>query len=222
MAEASEAQGTPEAGETQADDPYGPVADRVSQLVNDRIGAFEENILGRLPSNEEPEPEPDDPWAGLLGDPDPEPEPAGLDPQMLQQAVTQAIEQGIEQRLGPIHSTLDQLRSSHDLGLLYEQHPDLKDPEVKQATGQAVQEMAAKLEQRYGPEAGQLFANDPDFIALVHRARVGSQNAAAEVAATGDATQLEGGGGASPGGLEQPNIVQQVMDARRSLPKGFR
>lgn len=220
MAEASEAQGAPEAGETPEVD-YSPVVDRVGQLVNDRLGQFQQDILSRLPSNEEPEPEPDDPWAGLLGEPDPEPEPAGLDPQALQHAVQQAIEQGIEQRLGPVYEQIDTLRTTHDLGLLYEQHPDLKDPEVRKATGEAVQQLAAGIEQRYGAEVAQALANDPDIIATVHRSLAGAQNAAAEVAATGGAAQLEGGGGASPN-VEQPNIVQQVMDARRSLPKGFR
>lgn len=217
MSEAAEADATPEAGDAQAVD-FSPVNDRVNQLATDlngRLDAFE-----ALLRPDEPDPEPDDPWAALLGD-DEEPEPQGpqYDPQQLQQIVNQAIEQGIEQRIGPLHEQLTQMQTQQDLKGLLEQYPDLQDQQVRAETGQEALQLAEEI---LGPEHAHLLTNNARFIAKVHEARAGRGRAAGEVPASGDTTQLEGGGGAAPGGVEQPNIVQQVVAARRSLPKGFR
>jgi hypothetical protein len=216
MSEAAEAQGT-EAAESPAVD-TSAITDRVEQLAS-QFGTMQQLIESRLPEPSQPEPEEDpDPWAALLGEEDPEPQGPEFDPRQLQQIVNQAIEQGIEQRVGPLQDQLSQLTTQQNLDGLYQKYPDLKDPETRQATGQAARELAERI---VGPEHASVLTNSPEFIANVHEARVGRQHAAGEVPATGDTTQLEGGGGAAPGTGEQPNIVQQVMQARRSLPKGF-
>jgi hypothetical protein len=217
MSEAAEAQGTETAEETPAVD-TSAITDRVEQLAS-QFGTMQQLIESRLPEPSQPEPEEDpDPWAALLGEEDPEPQGPEFDPRQLQQIVNQAIEQGIEQRVGPLQDQLSQLTTQQNLDGLYQKYPDLKDPETRQATGQAARELAERI---VGPEHASVLTNSPEFIANVHEARVGRQHAAGEVPATGDTTQLEGGGGAAPGTGEQPNIVQQVMQARRSLPKGF-
>jgi hypothetical protein len=216
MSEAAEAQGT-EAAESPAVD-TSAITDRVEQLAS-QFGTMQQLIESRLPEPSQPEPEEDpDPWAALLGEEDPEPQGPEFDPRQLQQIVNQAIEQGIEQRVGPLQDQLSQLTTQQNLDGLYQKYPDLKDPETRQATGQAARELAERI---VGPEHASVLTNSPEFIANVHEALVGRQHAAGEVPATGDTTQLEGGGGAAPGTGEQPNIVQQVMQARRSLPKGF-
>jgi hypothetical protein len=217
MSEAAEAQGTETAEETPAVD-TSAITDRVEQLAS-QFGTKQQLIESRLPEPSQPEPEEDpDPWAALLGEEDPEPQGPEFDPRQLQQIVNQAIEQGIEQRVGPLQDQLSQLTTQQNLDGLYQKYPDLKDPETRQATGQAARELAERI---VGPEHASVLTNSPEFIANVHEALAGRQHAAGEVPATGDTTQLEGGGGAAPGTGEQPNIVQQVMQARRSLPKGF-
>lgn len=215
MSEAAEAQGTPEAGETEGVD-TSAISDRVDQLAG-QFGQFQQLIESRLPEPSAPEPEEEpDVWAPFFSDEETEPEPQGpaFDPAALQQAVEAAI----AQRLGPVQDQLTQLRTNHDLNALYERYPDLKEPETRQRTGQAARELAESI---VGPEHASVLTNSPEFIANVHEALVGRERAAGEVPATGDTTQLEGGGGAAPGSVEQPNIVQQVMQARRGLPKGF-
>jgi hypothetical protein len=217
MSEAAEAQGTETAEETPAVD-TSAITDRVEQLAS-QFGTMQQLIESRLPEPSQPEPEEDlGPWAALLGEEEPEPQGPEFDPRQLQQIVNQAIEQGIEQRVGPLQDQLSQLTTQQNLDGLYQKYPDLKDPETRQATGQAARELAERI---VGPEHASVLTNSPEFIANVHEALVGRQHAAGEVPATGDTTQLEGGGGAAPGTGEQPNIVQQVMQARRSLPKGF-
>jgi hypothetical protein len=218
MSEAAEAQGSTEAAEETPGVDTSAITDRVEQLAS-QFGTMQQLIESRLPEPSQPEPEEDpDPWAALLGEEDPEPQGPEFDPRQLQQIVNQAIEQGIEQRVGPLQDQLSQLTTQQNLDGLYQKYPDLKDPETRQATGQAARELAERI---VGPEHASVLTNSPEFIANVHEALVGRQHAAGEVPATGDTTQLEGGGGAAPGTGEQPNIVQQVMQARRSLPKGF-
>jgi hypothetical protein len=217
MSEAAEAQGTETAEETPAVD-TSAITDRVEQLAS-QFGTMQQLIESRLPEPSQPEPEEDlGPWAALLGEEEPEPQGPEFDPRQLQQIVNQAIEQGIEQRVGPLQDQLSQLTTQQNLDGLYQKYPDLKDPETRQATGQAARELAEPI---VGPEHASVLTNSPEFIANVHEALVGRQHAAGEVPATGDTTQLEGGGGAAPGTGEQPNIVQQVMQARRTLPRGF-
>jgi hypothetical protein len=218
MSDAAEAQGT-ETAESPAVD-TSAITDRVEQLASE-FGGFRQLIESRLPEPSAPEAEEEpDPWAALLGEEEEEPEPQGpqYDPRQLQQVMQQAIEQGIEQRVGPLHDMVSQLTTQQNLNDLYTRFPDMKDPEVSKATGQAARQLA---EQIVGPEHAHVLTNNPEFIANVHMARAGQERAAGEVPATGDTTQLEGGGGAAPGSVEQPNIVQQVMQARRALPKGF-
>jgi hypothetical protein len=223
MSDATAAEGTPEAGAPEAQSPdLSPVFDRVDQLAGE-LGTLREDILGRLPEPAAPE-QPADPWSQWLDEPEAaeEPEQPQLDMAALREAIRADVRAEMEQTYGPLAETVDDLRANHDLSRLYEQHPDLKDPEVKKRTGEAVGQIADRYAQRYGPEFAAVLRNDPEFIATVHQSLAGQASAAAEVAASGDPTQLEGGGGAAPGGVEQPNIVQQVMQARRGLPKGFR
>ena len=216
MSEAAEAGATPEAGEAQAID-FSPVEDRVNQLATD-LGSRLDGLEGLL-RPQEPEAEETDPWAALLGEEEPEPQTPQMDPQALQQAVNAAIQQGIEQHVGPLHDQVAQMRTEQDLNGLYEKYPDLKDPDTRQRTGQAARELAERI---VGPENASLLTNSAEFIANVHEALAGRERAAGEVPATGDTAQLEGGGGAAPGGVEQPNIIQQVIAARKHGPKGFR
>lgn len=217
MSETAPDSGTPTEGATEttttAPD-FSPVYDRVDQLAGD-LSTLREDILGRLPEPEQPQAE--DPWAALLGETE-DPEPA---PQLNIDALRQAFRSELEQELSVRDAEIAHLRTTHDLQSLLEQHPDLKDPEVRKATGEAARATAEQISQQYGPEFAAALTNNPGFIALVHQAQAGQRAAAAEVAATGDPTQLEGGGGAAPGQTEQPNIVQRVMQQRRQVPKGF-
>lgn len=218
MSDATQADTGAQEGGSEATD-TNPVLDRVEQLAGDlgSLGESVQSILGRLPEPQaEAEQETDDPWSHLFDEPEQEAEQA---PALNVEALRQAFRAELEQELSVRDQEIAHLRTTHDLQSLLEKHPDLKDPEVRRETGTRAREIA---EQMFGAEHASVLTNNPDFIALVHQAQAGQRAAAAEVAADSDTTQLEGGGGVAPGGVEQPSIVARVMQNRRSIPKGFR
>lgn len=189
---------------------FSPVLSRVDELASG-LGSLRDEFSQHF---QQPESEPDDPWASLYGEPEPEPEP---EPALNVDALRQALQSEVQGALGPLADQLAQLQSQNDLARLRQEFPELQDPEVAKETGLHARTLA---EQIVGADNVSVLTNNPGFISLVRKAMVADQHAASEVPAGGPQS-LESGGAIPAGQQDEQSIVQQVMANRRVLPKGL-
>lgn len=176
---------------------FSPLLDRLDEVSSD-FGSRLESLEGRLP---EPaaEPEPD-PWAELVGSPEPEPEPQepAVDPRQLVQVLQQGTQQEVARAVAPLMDTINQLQASHAAADLEARYPELKDPEVASAAVARAGELAQMMGM---PD----LARNPVLVEQAFLASKAMQAAQSEVPADGAGLTLEGGGGA-------PHQKQQLSD----------
>lgn len=136
----------------------------------------------------------------------------------LAQVLSQAVAQGVDQRLAaheqqvvaPLRNEVSELRRDAAVQALADEFPQLADPE----TAQEVVGLAERLATANGqPELGQ----QPWFWRLTYMA---AEAAAAANEAGGDANDpnaanLEGGGGALPGGSGGADLGDAIVGAKR-------
>lgn len=185
-----------------------PLMDRLDEVSSD-FGSRLESLEGRLPEpTAEPEP---DPWAELIGSPEPEPEEPAVDPrqfvQALQQATQASTQQQVEQIVGPLMSEVQQMRVNQAAQDLETRYPDLKDPEVAASAVEQAMEWAARMGQ-----PGQ--APHPALVELAFLASKAQQAAQSEVPADGANVTLEGGGGAPhQSQLTDADVGRRILSA---------
>jgi hypothetical protein len=231
-AEGAAATPPPAADPTPAAEPWAPVLDRVNELagsvgqIGERFASFEQ----RLPQPE-PEQQPD-PWQSLIPQEEPEQyydqygnpvdmgqfgqQQQALDPAALQQAVNAAI----QQQNAPLVQQLQAMQMERGREQLYQEIPQLKDPEVARETERAMTEY---LQQTGAPQqVVQWMINTPKAISQFFKAAEAEKLAKAQVPAGENVPSLESAGGAVPGGDgSQPSIVEQAYANRHPYPKGF-
>ena len=214
----SENTGTPEAGATTTESAepaapqidLSPVTDQL-QLFESRFGAVEQALADR-----QPQPEPEDPYAGLesyaalLGEPEPEPQ---ADPQQVvrtladiaDQRAQRAYEQNVNPQLQQVQQQLAEMRAERDLNELRTQYPDLQKPEVHDAVADRVNRVMSQLPP--GVPATK------EMVAMAYQAWQAEQMAAGEGSAQASSPSLESPSGAGPEGQE-PDWNARVLQGR--------
>lgn len=226
---AASPESTPAADSTPAAEPWAPVLDRVNELasgIDGRFAALEQ----RIPQPEAPEPV--DPWAALMPQ-DQEPETFfdqygnPVDMSQFQQqpaldvnALRQAMQAEMQQALSPYQQQIASLQMERGREQLYQQIPQLKDPEVARETERAMEEY---LRSTGAPQqVAQWMINSPEAIAQFFKAAEADKLARAQVPAGETVPALESAGGAAPSGTnDQPNYVQSAFSSGFRLPPGL-
>lgn len=135
-------------------------------------------------------------------------EDPGFDPNTIADRLGGLIEQAVEQRVAPQTERLAQLERAAEADRLVAEFPEMGSPE----TANEVVKTAGDLAQAVGrPE----IANEPWFWRLTYMAGRAADHANEEGAGAPDAAHLEGAGGAGPGGGQQVDLGQQIVDAKR-------
>lgn len=205
---------TSAAPETTSAPEWAPVLDRVNELAS----TMDQRFQALTP--QEPEAEPDDPWAGLFDQADPEPEPVqqALDPAALQSAFQTALQQAN----APLMAQVQEMQNERAREQLYAEIPQLKDPAVAQDT---IDRMISHFQASGAPREHVAWAlNNPREIGIHFKAAEAEKLAQGQAPAGGQVPSLEAAGGAHPGGDgRQLNIAEQAYANRPApMPKGFR
>lgn len=209
--EASEmaTEGQAEQGQEQAA-PAGVPAE-VTDRLNELSGKFDsfEPVLGQIQQALQPqEEEPEQHGVGEYIDPE-----TGyvLDPEALDQSLTQRIQQEAQrlaqEQVTPLQQQLSQISQQlvqENFDALMDQYPQIGDPKFQAEFIPHVEHQALQYTQALGlpPEQAQKLALNPDFVEQQYLARQASHQAQQQAAAGGQEVPLEGGSG-SPG---QPEV----------------
>lgn len=167
------------------------------------------------------EPQPIDVDLGFLDAADPAFNPEQAQ-QQLQSMIGSLVEQGVQQHVQPVTQQVDLQRRQMEAQQLIGEFPELNDAENMRDVMKSATDYARVLSPVIGDEAAQRLAVEPGFLRVMYAA--GRAFDAAEQEGSGDpgAAHLEGGGGANPGGAQQVDpgdlIVQAASGGRNALP----
>lgn len=196
---------------------FGPVLQHLDSLgsqIGERVGALEQQFQ-QFTGDGEDEIDPTVAALAQMFGQDPEIEeqqvqtPPQIDPAKLVEALQGTMDSRLQEALQPLTQQLGALTARTNADMLQAELPELKNPEV----AKAVVEGAMALAQAAGldPNAGR----SPDVVRAVYKAMRYDQIAAGEVPVSELQHQgLEAGGGASPRGGNEPDIVAQIKAAR--------
>lgn len=213
------AETTAQQAESQVD--LSPIHDRMEQLTS-----LVQDLGTRIPAAEpEPDPDPFDGWddSGLFGEPEPQDNTQAARA-ALADLVTRGSQAQIEKALGPIMERLERVDVRTSARELEAEFPQLKNPEIARAVVGDAQEIAFELAESLGlDEQGAMrLSRSPRLIRMAYQASEAVKAAEAETPADDAVTELESGGGASPGGTgKTKSIIDEVLEDRRgteSLP----
>jgi hypothetical protein len=216
------AEGAPAPESTTSTPDYGPVMDRLTELagtVGELQSGFQQFTQAQAPAQEET-----DPWASLWGEqqPDPNLAPEPQQPQLDPAALQNAIQHAIQQANAPLTQQLQQLQTDRAREQLYQELPQLREPETAQRTQEYMNKFLAA--NNVPPQVADWLVNSPAFIAQNFKAAEAENAARAQVPAGGEIPSLEAAGGAHPGGTgESQSPIDQIYGTRQAeIPKGFR
>jgi hypothetical protein len=187
------------------------------------ITSFMQELGGKIDSFEARLPQPEAPTeadAWDFGDvtwgeePAAEPEPAQpqFDPQQfaqkMQGATQQEIQKALSEALSPVHEQLSNYQADADAEYLTTNFPEFADDEFAQNMIAYADQRAAQMGLPPGTSRTAAFLED------TYKAQKYDQMARGEVP-VGDLTHndLEGGSGAVPGGRQEVDTAQQILDA---------
>lgn len=144
--------------------------------------------------------------------------------QQLQSVIGQLVEQGVQQHVQPVSQQVDLQRRQMEAQQLIGEFPELNDADNMREVMGSAREYAGVLASTLGldDQTAQRLAIEPGFLRVMYAA--GRAFDAAEQEGSGDpgAAHLEGGGGANPGGGQQVDpgdlIVQAASGGRNVLP----
>ncbi len=182
----------------------------------DGLGSRLEQLETRLAASFEPEAEEepaDDGFAfdldALYGEPAEQAQQGAINPQALQQLMTQGSQAQIERALGPLMQRLESMEVGMEAERLAAKYPELGVME----TAQPVVDAAKRLAESAGhPE----LVNNMEFIELVYKAQRADKYAAGERPVGGEqAFELERAGGSGPAAGDQPNTAERIIADRK-------
>lgn len=204
--------------ESQVD--LSPVFDRL-----DEMSGMVKDLGTRIPAPEpEAEPDPFEGWdgEGLFGEPDPQAQDQAR--RALADAVTRGSQAEANRLLGPAMQRLEKLEVQTNMRALEAEFPQMdsrSDQFDAELTAQVVDEahdLAYEMASTLGLDetAARRLAQTPRLIRAAFKATTAGKAASAETPADGAVTELEAGGGSSPGGSGAgKSIIDEVLEERR-------
>lgn len=148
------------------------------------------------------------------------------DPQQVAQHLTglvgQLVQEGVQQHVAPIQEQQAEQRRQWEAAQLTSEFPELSNQETAREVVQSAHQYAEVLAPTIGRDAAQQLAKEPAFWRLMYG--MGRSMEAAQQEGSGDpgAAHLEGGGGANPGGGQQVDLGDLIVNGGEGAPLGAR
>lgn len=138
----------------------------------------------------------------------------------------QALTQKLEQMIGGVTERLDGFEHNNSLADLAFKYPELQDEQAANTVLQGQQTFVSARLGHLGPEMTERLAREPAITELMYLALAAQQaHQTEEKQGSGDpgAATLEGGGGATPGGGQQGDAFDRMLNGKQGssvLPFG--
>ena len=204
-----------------------PAADysNIEEVIDGRLGAFEQSIQQALQARQEPQ-APEDPYQDVYGYADalglnvPAAQQQEDDTATLQaladmgdQRAQRIIEERVSPELNEVRRELGEMRAERAMESLKQQYPKLSDPKVEQAVAEQLQ----PIMQNFPPGT----PATKELVALAYRAWEADQMATDEGSIGQSGPQLENPAGAGPEGSQQTWSERQLGQSAPSKGASF-